>query len=37
MTNKLASKQNNNNPLWVVLLLFAIWLIIFIYKLKNTL
>jgi hypothetical protein len=36
MAVNLTNKQNNN-PLWVVLLLFVIWLIVFIYRLKNAL
>lgn len=30
-----ANKPSNNNPMWVVLLVLVIWLIIFIYRLKQ--
>jgi hypothetical protein len=34
--DSIANENNNNNPLWVVMLLFVIWLLFFIYKLyKN--
>ena len=34
-SNVTGNENNNNNPLWVVMLLFAIWLLFFIYKLYN--
>jgi hypothetical protein len=34
-TNLTNNEDNNNNPLWVVLLVFVIWLIVFIFKLKQ--
>ncbi len=30
------NQNNNNNPFKVVLLLFVLWLVYFLFKLKNT-
>jgi hypothetical protein len=35
-TNITKNQNNNNNPLWVVMLLLFIWLMFFTYKLYNT-
>lgn len=35
MANNLTSNKNdNNNPLWVVLFVFVLWLVYFLFKLK---